>query len=126
MNVIKRNGTTEVVQFDKIFKRIKNLGDKFDLQNVNYHIISQKIIDQLYDGMHTWELDILSSEQCASMTTEHLDYEKLAGYISISNHHKKTKDNYFEFITDLYRNGNLISDEFYQLVSKNRNECKSK
>lgn len=122
MNVIKRNGTTEVVQFDKIFKRIKTLGDKFNLQNVNYHIISQKIIDQLYDGMHTWELDILAAEQSASMTTEHLDYEKLAGYISISNHHKKTKDNYFEFVNDLYNNGNLISDEFYQLVSKYKND----
>ena len=91
MNVIKRNKTTEVVQFDKIFNRIKILGDKFNLQNVNYHIISQKIIDQLYDGMHTWELDILAAEQCASMTTEHLEYDKLAGYISISNHQKKNK-----------------------------------
>ena len=75
MNVIKRNGTSEVVQFDKIFNRIETLGKKFNLQNINYHIISQKIIDQLYDGMHTWELDTLAAEQCASMTTEHLDYD---------------------------------------------------
>ena len=122
MNVVKRNGTTEVVQFDKIFKRLKTLGDKFNLNNVNYHIISQKIIDQLYDGMNTWELDILAAEQCASMTTDHLDYEKMAGYISISNHHKKTENNYYDFVTKIYNDGNLISDEYYNLVCKYKNE----
>lgn len=122
MNVVKRNGTTEVVQFDKIFNRLKTLGDKFNLNNVNYHIISQKIIDQLYDGMNTWELDILAAEQCASMTTDHLDYEKMAGYISISNHHKKTEHNYYNFITNIYNNGNLISDEYYHLICKYKNE----
>jgi len=122
MNVVKRNGTIEVVQFDKIFNRLKTLGDKFNLNNVNYHIISQKIIDQLYDGMNTWELDILSAEQCASMTTDHLDYEKMAGYISISNHHKKTEHNYYNFITNIYNNGNLISDEYYHLICKYKNE----
>ena len=122
MNVIKRNGGQEVVMFDKIFNRLKTLGDKFKLQNVNYHIISQKIIDQLYDGMHTWELDILAAEQCASMTTEHIDYEKMAGYISVSNHQKKTYSNYFELIQYLYKNSNFISEHFYKLVSKYKTE----
>ena len=122
MNVVKRNGTTEVVSFDKIYKRLQHLGDKFNIEFVNYHIISQKIIDQLYDGMHTWELDILAAEQCASLTTEHINYEKMAGYISISNHHKKTEENYFEFIDYLYKHGNLLSQSFYNLVDKYKNE----
>ena len=122
MNVIKRNKTTEVVKFDKIYKRLETLGNKFHLNNVNYHIISQKIIDQLYDGMHTRELDVLAAEQCASMVTEHLDYGKMAGYICISNHHKETKENYCEFINELYNNGNLICKELCDLVNKYKNE----
>jgi ribonucleoside-diphosphate reductase subunit M1 len=125
MNVVKRNKTTEVVKFDKIYKRLETLGKKFDLKYVNYHIISQKIIDQLYDGMHTRELDVLAAEQCASMITEHLDYGKMAGYICISNHHKETKDNYCEFINELYNNGNLISQELRDLVNKYKKEYQS-
>ena len=118
MNVVKRNGNNELVSFDKIYKRLKHLGDKFNLKNVNYHIISQKIIDQMYDGIHTYELDILAAEQCASMTTEHLNYEKMAGYISISNHHKKTESNFSKFISTIYSNGNLISTDFFNIVIK--------
>ena len=125
MNVIKRNGKSECVSFDKIYNRLKTIGDKFNLSNVNYHIISKKIIDQLYNGMQTYELDILAAEQCASMVTEHPEYDKMAGYISISNHQKKTKSNYFEFIEYIYNNSNLISETYYNLVSKYNTELQN-
>ena len=122
MEVVKRDGRKETVSFDKIYNRLKTLGDKFNLDNVNYHIISQKIIDQLYDGIHTYELDVLASEQCASLTTSHLNYEKLASYVSISNHQKKTESDYFKFVDYLFTHSNLISNEFYDLVRKYKEE----
>ena len=95
--IIKRDGTKEVLSFDKILKRVKALGtEKSPNLNVNYSQLVMKVVDQLYNNMPTYVIDELTAELCASLITKHLDYGTLAGRIIVSNNHKNTKA-YFSF-----------------------------
>ena len=98
MYVTKRNGTREIVSFDKILNRIKKLGQEADIK-INYTTLVMKVIDQLYDGISTTKIDELSAEQCASMASIHPDYNTLAGRITVSNHHKNTTDSFVKSMT---------------------------
>lgn len=53
--------------------------------------ITLQVINGLYTGVTTQELDTLAAETAAAMTTEHADYAVLAARISVSNLHKETK-----------------------------------
>ena len=57
--------------------------------------ISMRVIEGLYDGVTTSELDNLAAEVAATMTTSHPDYARLAARISVSNLHKNTKKIFF-------------------------------
>ena len=124
MNVIKRNGETEEVSFDKVQKRIKNLCQNL---NVNPTLISQKICSQIYNGVKTSELDELGAQICASMATDNPDYGVLASSLIVSNHHKNTSPSFSETIYLLHSNkdnngkkSSLISDEIYNIVNINK------
>ncbi|MEC7268339.1 MAG: ribonucleoside-diphosphate reductase subunit alpha, partial [Bacteroidota bacterium] len=92
--------------------------------------IAQKVINGLYEGVTTAELDELAAEECATMTTEHPDYAILAARIAVSNLHKRTKKNFSEVVTDLYKYvdpvtqkpASLVSKELYEVVQKNQEE----
>ena len=84
MYVKKRNGEVEIISFDKILKRVKNLGHEFNL-SINYTQLVMKVIDQLYNNIKTSEIDELTAQQCASMASINPDYNKLAGAIAVSN-----------------------------------------
>ena len=90
MLVLKRDGRRESVKFDKITARIERLCYGLDLNFINPIIIAQRVIDGLYDGVTTEELDHLAAETAASFTTKHPDYAILAARIAVSNLHKKT------------------------------------
>lgn len=83
MFVIKRDGRRESVKFDKITARIEKLCYGLDLNYINPIDISKKVIDGLYDGVTTVELDNLAAETAASMTTRHPDFALLAARIAI-------------------------------------------
>lgn len=124
MYVIKRDGNKEIVSFDKILQRIKNTGQECNVQ-INFTTLAMKVIDQLYDGISTTQLDELTAEQCASLASSHPDYNTLAGRILISNHQKNTTESFSQVMCQLYgyrdKHGNtspLISDELYNLVLK--------
>ena len=123
MKVQKRNGIKEDVSFDKILNRIKLLclSDEFDKKlDIDPTIIAQKVCSELYDGVTTTELDILSSEVAISLYSGHLDYATLASRIIISNHHKKMEQSKFsEVIDKLYKN-NIIDKYLYDLVDENK------
>ena len=114
-SVIKRNGTTETISFDKILKRVRSLG-KNEL-NVNYTSLVQKIIDRLYDGISTVLIDELTAQQCASLSTTHPDYGILASRILISNCHKNTKPSLLEISRELY-NFKDIHGEQHSIISE--------
>ena len=127
MHVIKRNGKKEVISFDKILKRIKSLGKHFNLQHIIFAQLAMKVIDQLYDNIQTTKIDELTAEQCASMSSIHPDYTKLASAIVVSNLHKNTSNCYYETVKKLYdyrdTNNNsfrLIHDAIMAIVEANK------
>jgi ribonucleoside-diphosphate reductase alpha subunit len=125
MNVIKRNGQSEIVAFDKILQRIKNTGLEADIK-INYTALAMKVIDQLHDGITTTQIDELTSEQCASLSTTHPDYNLLAGRIVVSNLQKNTLDSFSKVVHKLYhfldkhgKHSPLVSIELYQNTMDN-------
>ena len=131
MHVVKRNGEREMVSFDKILKRIKTIGTNLNLK-INYTPLAMKVIDQLYDGISSTKIDELSAEQCASMASVHYDYNKLAGYITISSYQKNTKEEFSQVMKDLYNfkdkndiSSPLVSDELIHFVDDHSEELNS-
>jgi ribonucleotide reductase alpha subunit len=129
LHVTKRDGSKEIVAFDKILNRLKKIGKEriagVENLKINYTTLAMKVIDQLYDGIHTTQIDELSAEQCASMASTHPDYNVLAGRIVVSNHHKNTSDSFSKTMDALYthrdNNGHLspmISADAYFLSQK--------
>jgi len=125
MFVTKRSGELEVVSFDKILKRIKNLGNEVNIK-INYTSLAMKVIDQLYDKISAVKIDELSAEQCASMSSIHPEYNVLAGRIIVSNNHKNIQKSFSETMEDLYnyvdkhdQRSPLVADDFIQVVRNN-------
>lgn len=123
MSVTKRDGTNEELSFDKILTRVKKLSNNIEphLTSVNYAQLVMKVVDQLFPGIKTTAIDELVAEQCASLSTIHLDYGLLASRIVISNHQKNTLSSFYETMNILYNfkdaNGlssPLISDNLYK------------
>ena len=126
MYVVKRDGHKEPVMFDKITDRIKKLcyglNDLVDAVKV-----AMRVIEGLYDGVTTSELDNLAAETAASMTIAHPDYAQLAARIAISNLHKNTTKSFSETMKEMYLYVNprtnqeapLLSDEVHQVIQEN-------
>jgi ribonucleoside-diphosphate reductase alpha chain len=126
MYVVKRDGKKEPVMFDKITARVRKLCYGLN-ELVDPLKVALRVIEGLYDGVSTSELDNLAAETAATMTTTHPDFAKLAARISVSNLHKNTKKSFSETMTDLYEYVNprtgksaaLLSDEVYQVIKEN-------
>ncbi len=127
MLVQKRDGRRESVKFDKITARIENLCEGLNEDFVKPVEIAKKVIDGLYDGVTTVELDNLAAEISATMTTRHPDFAKLAARIAISNLHKTTSESFSNTMKRLYtyinpktdENAALISTETYGVIKSN-------
>jgi ribonucleoside-diphosphate reductase alpha chain len=102
MYVIKRDGKQETVKFDKITARIQKLCYGLSPDHVSPALVAQKVVEGVYDGVSTTELDNLAAETAASLTTRHPDFAQLASRIAISNLHKNTKKSFSETMRDLY------------------------
>jgi len=126
MLVIKRDGRRESVRFDKITARIENLCQGLDEQYIDPIEVARKVIDGLYDGVSTTELDNLAAEVCASLTTKHPDYALLAARIAVSNLHKTTSQSFSNTMKRLYtyvnaktgENAGLIATDVYRIVKQ--------
>lgn len=126
MFVLKRNGRKESVKFDKVTARIQKLS--YGLSPlVDVIDVAKKVIEGIYDGVSTTELDNLAAETAASLTIRHPDYALLASRIAISNLHKNTAKSFSETMRSLYdytdkANGRrmpLIADDVMQIISDN-------
>ncbi|MBA3602555.1 MAG: ribonucleoside-diphosphate reductase subunit alpha [Parachlamydiaceae bacterium] len=123
MDVIKRNGRREPVKFDKITARIQKLCYGLDQDHIDSSLVAFKVIEGLYDGVTTSELDNLAAEVSATMTTRHPDYAILAARIAISNLQKNTLKSFSQTMKELYnyveartrKKSGLISEELYTL-----------
>jgi ribonucleoside-diphosphate reductase alpha chain len=127
MFVIKRDGRKQEIKFDKITARIQKLCYGLDAQHIDPVMVSLKVIEGIYDGVTTSELDNLAAEVAATLTARHPDYAQLAARIAISNLQKNTNKSFAKTIYDLYhyvdersgRKAPLISTEVYEIVEKN-------
>ncbi len=125
MFVIKRDGKKESVKFDKITARIEKLCYGFQL--VDPIDVAKKVIEGLYDGVTTSELDNLAAETAASLTTKHPDYALLASRIAVSNLHKNTIKSFSETMRNLHeyidpktgKDASLIADDVWEVIEKN-------
>jgi ribonucleoside-diphosphate reductase alpha subunit len=130
MLVLKRDGHRESVKFDKITARIEKLCYGLDPNFVNPVEVAMKVINGLYDGVSTQELDNLAAEIAASLTTKHPDFAKLAARIAVSNLHKVTSKSFSNTMKRLYtyvdpkngQNAPLISKETWKVIKENAAE----
>ena len=126
MYVVKRDGRKEPMMFDKITARVRKLC--YGLNDLVDPVkVAMRVIEGLYDGVTTSELDNLAAEIAATLTTAHPDYAKLAARISVSNLHKNTKKSFSETMKDLHEYVNprtgkkapLLSDEVFKVINEN-------
>lgn len=128
MYVIKRSGAKEPVYYDKITSRINKLSYGLNLKYIQPILVAQQVIQGLYDGVTTTELDNLAAETAASMAVSHPDYAILAARIAVSNLHKNSKKSFSRVITDLYEYidpktnepAPLIADDVYKIIMDNK------
>lgn len=127
MFITKRDGRRQEVQFDKITSRIQRLCYGLDQVHVDPILIAKKVIEGVYDGVTTSELDNLAAEVAATLASKHPDYALLAARIAVSNLHKSTKKSFSQTIDDLYyyRDGKsnksapLIAPDVHAIVLQN-------
>lgn len=127
MYVVKRDGRKEAVKFDKITARIVKMCYGLD-PLVTPEVVAMKVIEGIYDGVSTTELDNLAAEVAAAKTIDHPDYALLASRIAVSNLHKETKKTFSEVIEDLYRyidpktgqNAALVAQDVYEIIMDNK------
>jgi ribonucleotide reductase alpha subunit len=132
MYVVKRDGRKEAVKFDKITARIIKMCYGLD-PLVSPEAVAMKVIEGIYDGVTTSELDNLAAETAAAKTIDHPDYALLASRIAVSNLHKETKKSFSEVMDDLYSyidpktglNASLIAEDVYQVIINNRDTLDS-
>ena len=126
MKVVKRSGKLEAVSFDKITARVKKLCYGLNQRFVSPIEISQKVVQGLYDGVSTTELDNLAAETAASLAIIHPDYALLAARIAVSNLHKNTDKSFSATAEKLFRyidpktneSAGLISEQTFNTIKK--------
>jgi ribonucleoside-diphosphate reductase alpha chain len=127
MYVVKRDGKQEAVKFDKITARIVKMCYGLD-PLVSPEAVAMKVIEGLFDGVSTTELDNLAAEVAAAKTIDHPDYALLASRIAVSNLHKETKKTFSEVMHDLFHyvdsktneSAALLADDVYQIIMDNK------
>ena len=132
MYVVKRDGRKEQIMFDKITARVRKLCYGLN-ELVDPLKVTMRVIEGLYDGVTTSELDNLAAEIAATMTTAHPDYARLAARISVSNLHKNTKKTFSEVMHDLYtyvnprtgKDAPLLADDVYKVIMENKDTLDS-
>ena len=112
--------------FDKITARVRKLCYGLN-ELVDPVKVAMRVIEGLYDGVSTSELDSLAAEISATMTTTHPDYAQLAARISVSNLHKNTRKSFSQTMNELHnyvnprteKKSSLISDEIFKVINEN-------
>ena len=133
MYVIKRSGKKEEVKFDKILARITKLSYGLDSTYVSTVEVAMKVVQGLYEGVPTTQLDNLAAETAAALTTKHPDYAILAARIAVSNLHKNTEKSFSETVEKLHKYidpitddpAPLIADDVYQIIMDNKDRLDS-
>lgn len=127
MYVVKRDGRKESVKFDKITARINKLSYGLNQLYVDPVKVAQRVVNGVYRGVKTTELDNLAAEEAAAMSVIHPDYALLASRIAVSNLHKNTEKSFSKVMEALYQYidpktnqpAALIADDVHEIIQKN-------
>lgn len=127
MEVIKRDGSREPVDFNKVQRRVELMAKASKRQlKVDVVEVAKKTIAGIIDGITTKELDQLACEVSVNMVLHHPDYGQLAGNIAMSNLHKTTPKTFSEFVflaynhkTASHQHVPLVTEAFYKYVQEN-------
>ena len=100
---------------------------------VSPEAVAMKVIEGLFDGVTTTQLDNLAAEVAAAKTIDHPDYALLASRIAVSNLHKETKKVFSEVMTDMHdyidpktgENASLVADDVYEIMMENKDRLDS-
>lgn len=122
MKVIKRNGKEEHICFDKITSRLKKLCcDLEPITSIDVDVITQKVIERIYDGISSTQIDELASDISINMIIENPDYGNLASRITVSNIQKNTSNTFHKAMEILYK-GKILDENFYKSCVKFKKE----
>ena len=122
MYVTKRNGTQELVKFDKITDRIRKLVKENEIDKVDPIIVTQKVVSTIYSGITAVELDFQSANICVNMSTVNPFYNILAGRILISNLHKTTTNHFVDKMTKIQTSLGFLDEKWLNWIKKNKKE----
>jgi len=130
MFIRKRDGRLETVQMDKVSSRIEALCYGLNQEFVKPFEVTVKVINGIFDGVTSVELDNLAAEVSASLTTKHPDYGILAARIAITSLHKTTPKSFSSAMKRLYSyvdpktgdNAPLIGSESWRVIHENAAE----
>ena len=98
MKVLKRSGSREDMKFDKVTSRISKLAQDL-IGDVIPERVAQKVVESMYDGISTQEIDSLAAEVSVGWMTEQPKYETLATRIIASNIQKIAPKTFTEAMT---------------------------
>lgn len=119
MYVIKRNGSQELLSFDKILHRLRKIGDEIGVK-INYQQLVIKVIGQLRDGITTTQIDEFLGKQCADLYSADTVYGDFASRVVISSHQKNTLDS-FSGVYDMIPRY-TFNERYLQYVDEHRAE----
>lgn len=133
MEVIKRDGSRERVKLDKILSRVKKQCYGLNMDYIEPFEIAKKVINGLYDGITSVELDVLAAETAAALTPTHPDYSILASRICVTSLHKRTPKMFSQVIDQLYTyvdpktglDAPMIADDVYKIIMDNAKDIDS-
>jgi len=121
MKVIKRTGQHVEVDFNKISIRLQRLCQiehvQPDLDRIDVTLVSKSVVQGLYNGVTTDQLDDLSITTAESMLTVDPQYSDLAARVAVSALHKKTPAT-FSACVAILKDG-ILSDSLVDIVSAN-------
>lgn len=119
MQVFKRNGKSETLQFDKITRRIQHLIHQDETKTLNATLITMKLLKSGYiiEGSHTSEIDSWTAEICGMEGSTEPKYNELGGRICVSNLHKLTgkekatkAKKFSDVMTECYQHQNKLNE----------------
>ncbi len=132
MKILKRDGTYENLNMDKINQRLRLLSTDLSFGKkltIDTDIVSIAVAKNINDGCSSRALDE-EAARIAITITDDIDFHTLAARIVISDLHKSSKDKFSEVMEDLYNNVDaktgekapVISDEGIEFIRKYKND----
>jgi len=115
MKIQKRDGSFVAMKFDKITQRLKNLMTTEMKKAIDVELISQKVIDSLYDGIHSTEIDALVAETAVGMSTIQTEYEDLAARVIASSIRKQIPMTFSDAMWKL-KETEIISEDLWNSI----------